>query len=106
MGILSALGDYVWIDANGNDTGWPSSGLNGVTVQLLNAQGNIIATTTTANGQRQSGSLEFPGLLPNTPYSVQFTAPDGYAFTTQTGNVNDAANSTPTSTPASPPRSR
>jgi hypothetical protein len=45
------LGDLVWNDANGNgtfDTG--ETGINGVTVELLDSTGAVVGTTTTANG--------------------------------------------------------
>lgn len=43
------VGDYVWLDANGNgeqDEG-PDAGISGVVVNLLDENGEIIATTTT-----------------------------------------------------------
>jgi len=43
------IGDYVWLDANGNgeqDEG-PDAGIAGVVVNLLNEDGEIVATTTT-----------------------------------------------------------
>src|SRR5262249_32213501 len=44
-----SVGDRVWLDTNGNgaqDAG--EAGINGVTVQLLNSSGTVIATTTTS----------------------------------------------------------
>ncbi len=46
-----SLGDFVWIDLNGNgiqDDG-PNSGVNGVIVELLDSNGNVVQTTTTAD---------------------------------------------------------
>lgn len=43
------IGDYVWLDANGNgeqDEG-PDAGIAGVVVNLVNEDGEIVATTTT-----------------------------------------------------------
>jgi hypothetical protein len=77
---LAGLGDFVWLDTNGNglqDDG--ATGLGGVTVRLLDAAGNPTgASTTTA----ADGSYSFTGLVPGS-YGVQFVAPSGYAFTTQ-----------------------
>ncbi len=50
--------------------------LSGVTVNLLNASGNVIQTTTT-NAQ---GNYQFTGLLPDTTYGVQEIVPTGYLF--------------------------
>src|SRR5207253_960436 len=71
----SSVGNFVWQDLNGNgrqDPGEP--GLDGVTVRLLDANGNVLETTTTANG----GQYSFDGLAAGT-YSLQFVAPAGYA---------------------------
>ncbi|MEA2602424.1 MAG: large repetitive protein [Acidobacteriota bacterium] len=61
------VGDRVWLDSNGNgvqDAG--ESGMNGVTVQLLDGGGNVIATTTTAG----DGNYDFSNLVAGT-YSVR-----------------------------------
>ncbi len=61
------VGDRVWKDANGNgkqDTDEP--GISGVTVQLLNSGGTVIATTTT----NSSGNYSFTGLVAGT-YTVK-----------------------------------
>jgi len=60
-GPVLSLGNLVWSDANNNgtfDTG--ESGINGVTVQLLDAQGTVLQTTTTAGG----GLYTFTALNP------------------------------------------
>ena len=62
-----SVGDRVWLDTNGNgnqDAG--EVGINGVTVQLLNASGTVIATTTTAG----DGNYTFANLAPGT-YTVK-----------------------------------
>lgn len=76
--VLSAsLGDRVWhdVDQDGEqDAG--EVGLNGVTVRLLDEDGNEIASTVTAG----DGEYLFDGLLPGT-YTVQVdisTLPDGF----------------------------
>ncbi|MBV7333569.1 carboxypeptidase regulatory-like domain-containing protein [Chloroflexi bacterium TSY] len=73
------MGNYVWSDLNGNglqDGGEP--GVDGVTVELLDAGGSVISNTVTAGG----GFYSFTNLDPGT-YSVRFTAPDGTQLTSQ-----------------------
>ncbi|MES2719002.1 MAG: SdrD B-like domain-containing protein [Pseudomonadota bacterium] len=78
----ASLGDYVWLDNNNNgaqDDGAPS-GVNGVVVNLLNAAGAVIATTTTGNdGSGNPGYYRFANLVPG-EYSVEFVKPAGYSF--------------------------
>jgi hypothetical protein len=70
------LGDFVWHDLNCNgiqDAGEP--GFANVTVNLLDANGNVVQTATTdANGK-----YLFSGLTPGT-YSVMFVLPSGFTF--------------------------
>jgi large repetitive protein len=80
-----SIGDYVWNDTNKNgqqDAG--ETPVSGVTVNLLDATGNVIATTSTdANGKYLFSNLS------SGTYSVQFIAPAGKEFTTaNTGNDN------------------
>src|SRR5207253_1129676 len=73
----ASIGDRVWIDANGNglqDTG--ESGLNGVTVELLDAANNVVASTVTSG----DGNYTFSSLAAGT-YSVRVTPPAGAAPT-------------------------
>ncbi|NML15385.1 SdrD B-like domain-containing protein [Azohydromonas caseinilytica] len=74
-----SIGNRVWEDANGNgrqDAG--EAGIAGATVQLLNANGVVVATTTTdADGNYNFANLK-PGL-----YDVRFIAPTGYIDTRQ-----------------------
>ena len=80
----ASLGDKVWLDANGNglqDNG--ENGQAGVTVNLCDAAGVIVATATTD----ASGNYLFSNLTPGS-YSVQFVAPTGYTLTTQDANAN------------------
>ncbi|WP_435017842.1 SdrD B-like domain-containing protein [Tundrisphaera sp. TA3] len=87
--LPASLGDYVWLDGNGNgvqDAG--EDGVGGVTVRLLNASGSVIGTKQTAS----NGSYLFDGLAPGT-YSVQFVLPDGYAFTGKDRGGNDLKDS-------------
>ncbi|WFB35026.1 SdrD B-like domain-containing protein [Kiritimatiellota bacterium B12222] len=79
----SMIGNFVWMDVNGNgrqDSGeW---GLNGVTVNLLNAAGSLLDTTTTADEGSNPGYYEFSGITDG-QYQVEFVAPANHAFTTQ-----------------------
>ena len=92
--LLYAVGDYVWLDANGDgQQGSTSSepGIPGVTVSLLHANGAPVLDgtgqpmTTTTNAQ---GLYWFDGLVAGT-YEVRFSLPtnppDGtYVWTTPT----------------------
>ncbi len=64
-----SIGDRVWFDANGNDIqdATETTGITGVTVELTNAAGTVIATTTT----NASGNYLFSGLAAGN-YSVVF----------------------------------
>jgi hypothetical protein len=73
----AALGNFVWhdLDADGQqDVDEP--GVDGVTVNLLDSDGDLIGTTVTD----LSGLYAFTGLRPGT-YSVQFDQPGGFTFT-------------------------
>jgi uncharacterized repeat protein (TIGR01451 family)/fimbrial isopeptide formation D2 family protein len=101
-----SIGDYVWFDHNRN--GIQDSGENpveDVTVNLLDANGDVVATTTTdADGFYSFGDLE-----PSTAYVVEFVAPSGYSFTvagaqsdpTVDSNADPATGLAPVTTPAS-----
>ncbi len=88
LDALAGLGNYVWedIDHDGlQDDDEPV--VPGVTVNLKDAGGNIIATTVTdANGE-----YYFLGLDPGT-YSVQFEIPAGFDYTIN-DNGDDALDS-------------
>ncbi len=74
-----SIGNFVWNDLNGNgaqDGGEP--GIDGVTVNLLNAAGDTqLDTTVTAGG----GLYSFTTAAGN--YIVEFVAPSGAAFSPQ-----------------------
>lgn len=83
-----SLGDYVWVDSNGDGAqGATETGLNGVTVKLVNLFGQPVlingqpAATVTAHNPATNadGYYQF-GLLPPATYRVQFVLPSGYAF--------------------------
>jgi hypothetical protein len=104
--ILGAIGDYVWNDTNENGIqDEPSSaGQNGVTVNLLDADGdpvldgdgNAITTTTANDSNGNPGYYEFAG-LPAGSYIVEFVAPNGKEFTqTGQGTASTDSNADPT----------
>jgi hypothetical protein len=83
------IGDYVWVDGNGNGVQDGSEqGMEGVTVTLTTPSGAVITTYTDASGQ-----YSFTNLLPNTVYTVTFSTPDGYSFTNPDQGGDDADDS-------------
>ncbi len=73
------IGDRVWMDANANGVQDPGEvGLPLVTVQLLDAVGNLVSTTATD----ANGAYLFTGVRPGT-YSVKVVPPTSYLFTAQ-----------------------
>lgn len=85
--VPGALGDYAWFDKNTNCLQDPGeTGVVGVQADLF-ADGVLESTQfTTADDETtdlldETGRYLFTGLGPFTSYEVQFTAPDGYAFT-------------------------
>jgi len=65
-----ARGDRVWNDANANGLQDPGeTGINGVTVQLFDSGGNLVATATTSG----DGNYAFGGLFPGV-YTVRVVA--------------------------------
>ena len=80
------VGDKVFYDANGDGVQQSTEkGVSGVTVRLLDKDGNGVATTATDG----NGVYGFSGLVPGV-YSVKFDLPAGAAFTSQGqgGDVN------------------
>ncbi|MCE5170202.1 DUF11 domain-containing protein [Paenibacillus profundus] len=87
-----AIGNYVWFDANRNgiqDDG--DTGMNGITVQLYDADGKWLSSTVTETVYKDTvtGAVYESGkpgyyLFDNLDagdYKVRFIAPDGYTFT-------------------------
>lgn len=72
----ASIGDFVWLDLNNDGVQDANEqGVSGVTVRLLDRNGNLLDTTTTDN----AGAYRFSDLAP-ADYRVEFVAPDGYAF--------------------------
>jgi len=94
-----AIGDYVWVDTNGNgiqDAG--EQPVVGDTVVLVNSAGAKVGTTSTdANGH-----YVFDDLAAGT-YTVQFGLPAGYAFTRKNVGSNTSVDSNPDATGSSGP---
>lgn len=86
---LGSLGDFVWNDLNQNgiqDADEP--GIPGVTVQLKDCSGNVLATTTTdANG------LYLFDNLPAGCYIVAVVPPDGFTFSPANQGDDDTVDS-------------
>ena len=86
-----SVGDRVWLDANGNgiqDAG--ETGLNGVTVQLLDSSNNVVGTATTAG----DGNYTFNNLAPGT-YTVKVSGlPAGVSETYDLDGVASANQAT------------
>ncbi len=94
--LPNSIGDKVWFDANGDGTNANNTtepGVAGITVTLYDAANNIVAITTTD----VNGNYIFNNVLPNTNYTVGFSAPGGTVFTS--GGVLDIANSSTNSDP-------
>ncbi|MGL5809675.1 MAG: SdrD B-like domain-containing protein [Nocardioides sp.] len=99
-----SLGDYVWYDVNRD--GMQSDDeppVPGVTVKLIDANGDEVARTVT----NSAGFYSFTDLLPGADYTVVFVAPDGTSFTLRTvgpergadSNADPATGEAPTTTP-------
>jgi len=86
---LCAIGDFVWYDDNMNgiqDAG--EMGVPGVTVQLMDCEGNVLdEMLTDANGYYLFDELQ-PG-----HYNIHFVLPAGYVWTLQDQGADDAVDS-------------
>jgi len=102
----TSIGDFVWYDLNANgiqDPGEP--GINGVLVQLLSEEGDVVYETVTDNHPTsgEPGYYIFEGVWPTT-YAAHFPAvlENGYTLTTPhqgTGNNSVADPETGLSNP-------
>jgi uncharacterized repeat protein (TIGR01451 family) len=87
--LCASLGDFVWEDYDGDgiqDDGEP--GVEGVTVNLKDEDGNIIDSQETG----PNGEYLFTELTPGT-YSVAFELPTGFTFTDLNEGGNEALDS-------------
>jgi fimbrial isopeptide formation D2 family protein/uncharacterized repeat protein (TIGR01451 family) len=85
----ASIGDFVFNDLNADgiqDAG--ETGIGNVAVNLYDAAGHVVNTTTTA----ADGSYSFAGLQPG-DYSVEFVPPAGYSISPQNQGGDDAADS-------------
>lgn len=91
---LSSIGDYVWEDINEdgiqNDG---EAGINGITVNLLDNGGNVVATTTTADDSSGNPGYYLFENLDSADYQVQVVKPNGYNYTDQNQGGDDDADS-------------
>lgn len=88
---MASLGNKVWLDDDKDgiqDAG--EMGVAGVTVTLYDATGKVVASTTTD----AYGTYLFTNLPPGS-YSVQFTPPANYDFTTQTTGTATGSDANP-----------
>jgi len=85
------IGDTVFADYNSDGTPDPGEGIEGVTVDLHDGAGTVIATTVTD----ENGNYYFPGLDPTATYSVTVdptTLPPGLAPTVDPdGGLDDTS---------------
>ncbi len=90
---LSSVGNFVWLDRDGNGRQDPGEqGIGRVNVVLYDGNGHALSSTITDS----SGFYLFSGLNTDPSgktYQVLFKLPAGYRFSPKTGSVGDAANS-------------
>ncbi len=87
------VGDTVFLDYNSNGTPDPGEGIEGVSVDLHDGAGTVIATTVTD----ENGNYYFPGLDPNAMYSTTVdptTLPPGVVQTVDPDGTNDNTSTT------------
>jgi len=80
---MGYIGDFIWLDANGNGMQDASEmGVNGLTVELYSEDGVLLASTVTANHpvSGKPGYYLFDNLKPGA-YYIKVILPSGYDFT-------------------------
>lgn len=84
----ATISNYVWADLNGDGIqGSDESGIENVTVNLYDVNGNLAASTQTDANGFYSFTVE-PGT-----YTVEFVAPSGYTFSPQGQGGSEATDS-------------
>ena len=87
---LVSVGDHVWFDTNRDGLQSPGEKpVEGVTVNLYDASGNVVATTTTD----ADGFYSFTDLTASTEYQIGFVAPAGTSFTTALAGTDTGVDS-------------
>ncbi|OIN58123.1 hypothetical protein BLX24_16510 [Arsenicibacter rosenii] len=88
--LKATLGNYVWVDTNGNGIQDPTetTGVSSVTVTLYNANNNQVVSTQVTGS---TGLYSFTGLNAGC-YKVMFTLPSGFTFTTPKAPGSTTAN--------------
>ncbi len=85
----ATISGHVWSDPEDNGVvGTQDTELDGVTIELVDAGGNVVATTTTVNG-----AYSFTNLLPGT-YTIRETQPATYANGATVPGTNGAGSTT------------
>jgi SdrD B-like domain len=86
----ASIGDYVWLDTDFDGIQDSNEvGINGVYVELLDTNGNLLQSTSTFNNGLTDGYYRFESLNPST-YVVRFTQPEGYSgFSPGNQGLND-----------------
>jgi len=93
------IGDTIWLDRDGGNDYDPGEGLEGVTVELLDGNGNVIRRTVTdENGNYYFGGLPTTGGVTYTVRVVTSTLPNGGVGLTNTVDPESDANSQSTVT--------
>jgi len=78
--VQAIVGDYVWLDLNGNGLqDQNETGVGNITVELFNAAGSRLGITSTD----PSGLYFFSNVPPGNGYYIQFAIPAGFIFTQQ-----------------------
>lgn len=87
--VGASIGDFIWLDKNANglqESG--EAGISGVTVNLLNSIGTLVATTTTD----MNGAYQFTALPPST-YTIAVVKPSGYIFSVKAQGTDNSKDS-------------
>lgn len=76
--LLGAIGDFVWLDVDGNGLQDPSEvGVEGMKVELVDAATKMVVTETTSD----ANGIYILANVPEGDYYLRFTTPPGWEFT-------------------------